>query len=429
MLTGYTTEDEVVAVIGLGYVGFPLAVAFGSCLTTIGYDLDKARINEIKKGLDKTYEITQKELAEAKYLKVTAETADLKLANNYIIAVPTPIDYQNQPDLDLLKNACRLVARFLKAGDLIVFESTVFPGATENICVPIIEEISNLTYNKDFYCGYSPERINPGDKDHTLTNIVKVVSGSNHDALAKVTWLYSKIVKAGIYKAGSIAVAEAAKVIENIQRDINIALINELSMLFAKLNLDTNEVLDAACSKWNFLNFRPGLVGGHCIGVDPYYLTHRAREVGFESKIIETARFLNNNMVSHVCDLICCDLKNKGHDINGSRVIIFGVTFKENCPDIRNSKVLELASNLRGKGLDLVLHDPLADPELVQGEIGIRLRPDVTSSERYDLVLLAVGHREYLDKGSDYFTSMKSDNGIFFDLKGCFLKGQSDRRL
>lgn len=429
MTETFKKNKEVIAVIGLGYVGLPLAVAFGSHFETIGYDVNKQRVDEISAGFDQTSELSSQEIESSIFLELTHDPDCLKKANNFIVTVPTPVNTAKEPDLTPLLSACELLGKVIKPGDLIVFESTVFPGATEEVCVPAIELKSGLKFNKDFFCGYSPERINPGDRSHTLNTIVKITSGSTPKYADKVDYLYSTIVDAGTYKVESMIVAEAAKVIENIQRDINIALVNELSVLFSKLDLDTNEVLDAACTKWNFLNFRPGLVGGHCIGVDPYYLLHKAKKVNFDSNIIAAGRELNDSMSDHVCELIIERLQRKNVPVKGCKGVVFGITFKEDCPDIRNSKIFDVLTGLKANGIDLVIHDPLADKEAIENISGLRVLENLESASRFELVLLAVAHQPYKRMGHEYFQNLRSKSGIFFDLKGCFNKKDSDLRL
>ena len=386
--------DKKIAIIGLGYVGLPLAVEFGKNFSTLGFDINAQRVAELSQGIDKTLEVTQENLKASKFLTFTSNAHALRGCNTFIITVPTPIDTANRPDLTPLIRASEAVGLEIQPGAIVIYESTVYPGCTEEICVPIIEKYSNLKFNKDFFCGYSPERINPGDKINTLTKIKKITSGSTPEVAEAVDQLYLSIIEAGTHKAPSIRVAEAAKVIENTQRDLNIALINELSVLFNRLDIDTLDVLEAAGSKWNFLPFKPGMVGGHCIGVDPYYLTHKAEEVGYHPQIILAGRRMNDNMARYVARNTIKLMLQNGIDVARSKVGVLGVTFKENCPDIRNSKVIDLISELRSWGVEVVATDPYADVKEVREEYGIDLLPleDVGNS---DALVVAVGHTEY----------------------------------
>lgn len=386
-------NDTKIAIIGLGYVGLPLALEFGKKYETIGFDTSENRINELRDCYDRTKEIESDKLKGIKYLRYTTNTEDLKNYNYYIITVPTPIDRNNRPDLGPLLKACEIVGHVLNKDDIVIFESTVYPGATEENCVPLLENISGLAFNKDFFCGYSPERINPGDKEHTLTKIIKITSGSNSETSKKVDNLYKSIISAGTYLAQSIKVAEAAKVIENCQRDINVAFVNELAMIFNKMNIDTNAVLKAAGTKWNFLQFKPGLVGGHCIGVDPYYLTHKAQELKYNPEIILAGRRLNDNMGIYVANQVIKLMIKKGHKIENSNVLVLGVTFKENCPDIRNSKVIDLINELKEFDCHVDVHDPLAEKEEVLFEYKIRLLDKL--EKKYDAIILAVAHDKF----------------------------------
>lgn len=390
---GRTSIPEM-AVIGLGYVGLPLAVEFCKHWPVLGFDINMLRIRELKEGRDRTGEVEPDSLSKAKDLIFSHEPRDLKECSCFIVTVPTPINKANRPDLTPLKTACNTVGSVLKPGALVIFESTVFPGCTEEVCVPILEQVSGLTFNRDFFCGYSPERVNPGDKTNTLTKIRKIVSGSTPKVLDEVDRLYSSIITAGTWRASSIKVAEAAKVIENTQRDLNIAFVNELSVIFARLNIDTLEVLEAAGSKWNFLPFRPGMVGGHCIGVDPYYLTHKAEELGYLPQVILAGRRINDNMARYVArNVIRLMLKN-GINVTQATVGVLGITFKENCPDIRNSKVIDLIKELQAWGANVVVTDPWADPEEVKHEYGIELYSPF-SENKVDSLVVAVGHQEF----------------------------------
>ena len=386
--------QQTVAVVGLGYVGLPLAVEFGKKRPVIGFDINPRRIAELQTGVDRTQEVTGDELRLAPMLRFSADAEDLKKAQVYIVTVPTPVDKVNRPDMTPLVKASRLVGSVLKAGDVVVYESTVYPGATEEVCVPILAEASGLTFNKDFCCGYSPERINPGDKVNTLKTIRKITSGSTAEAADLVDALYASIIPAGTHRASSLKVAEAAKVIENTQRDLNIALVNELSVIFERLGIDTLEVLEAAGSKWNFLPFRPGLVGGHCIGVDPFYLTHKAEEVGYNPQVILAGRRINDNMARYVARNTIKLMLNNGMDVARSRIGVLGITFKENCPDIRNSKVVDMVREFESWGARAVVSDPWADPGELAHEYGISLG-QVDAHHPVDALVVAVGHNEY----------------------------------
>lgn len=387
-------SKQKIALVGLGYVGLPLAVEFGKLRPVLGFDINDARIAELRSGKDSTLEVTADDLAAAKLLEYSSDTSELQECGIYIVTVPTPIDTANRPDLTPLIKASETVGKAMKAGALVIYESTVYPGCTEEVCVPILEQHSGLKFNETFFCGYSPERINPGDKVNTLTTIKKIVSGSTPDAAKAVNTLYGRIIKAGTWKASSLKVAEAAKVIENSQRDLNIAFVNELSVIFDRLGIDTIEVLEAAGSKWNFLPFRPGMVGGHCIGVDPYYLTHKAEEVGYHPQVILAGRRINDNMARYTArNVIRLMLKN-GINVVSSTVGVMGVTFKENCPDIRNSKVADLVKELENWGANVVAIDPWANPEEVAREYGIRLG-SIDESNKVDSLVVAVGHNEF----------------------------------
>lgn len=416
-----------IAIIGLGYVGLPLAVEFGKKYKVIGYDINEKRINELNNGNDSTNELDCDELSSATELILTSDEAKLAGCEFYIVTVPTPVDSHNIPDLAPLKNASKLVGNYISKGAVVVFESTVYPGCTEEVCIPIIESVSGLKYKKDFHAGYSPERINPGDKEHTLKTIVKVTSGSDQLTTDRVDALYSSIIVAGTFRASSISVAEAAKVIENTQRDINIALINELSKIFDKLNIDTNEVLAAAGSKWNFLKFRPGLVGGHCIGVDPYYLTHKAIELGYHPEVILAGRKINDGMGKYVGEKVIEMLVKKKIDLSNASILIKGITFKEDCPDIRNSKVIDIFNFLKGCDLVVDVEDPWASADEVFQEFAIPLNR--STSSKYDCIILAVPHKGYILKGSDQIKEGLKVGGIFVDVKAAFSAKESDWRL
>jgi len=420
-----------VGVVGLGYVGLPLAVDFGKHFDTVGFDVKARRIAELKAGRDNTLEVTRKELTAADRLTFTAELADLKRCQVFIITVPTPIDEYKRPDLSPLIGASTSIGRVLKRGDVVVYESTVYPGCTEEVCVPILERESGLTFNRDFFVGYSPERINPGDKEHRLTTIKKVTSGSTPEAAEFVDALYRTIVTAGTHRASSIKVAEAAKVIENTQRDVNIALINELALIFNRLGIDTEEVLKAAGSKWNFLKFSPGLVGGHCIGVDPYYLTHKAQEIGYHPEMILAGRRLNDNMSIYVAQEIVKLMTRKRIHVNGARALVLGITFKENCPDIRNSKVADVVRELQKYGARVDVYDPWADPGECRHEYGLRLTRSLPKNGRsgYDVAVMAVAHREFRDLGAAGVRRLCRKNHVLYDIKHVFPAAEVDGRL
>ncbi len=418
----------VIAVVGMGYVGLPLAVEFGKKYKTIGFDINPVRLEELKAGTDSTLEVSDEELAEATDLSFTSNPDDLKAATVYIVTVPTPINEHRQPDLTPLIKASETIGKVLSKGDVVIYESTVYPGATEEDCVPVLERVSDLKFNEDFYCGYSPERINPGDKQHRVTNILKVTSGSTPEVAEGVDSLYRSIIVAGTHKASSIKVAEAAKVIENTQRDVNIGLINELAVIFNKLGIDTEEVLKAAGTKWNFLPFRPGLVGGHCIGVDPYYLTHKAQSIGYNPEIILSGRRLNDNMGSYVVgELIKHMLKKRIH-VAGAKVLLLGLTFKENCPDIRNTKVVDIVTELEDYGVNVDIYDPWVNAEEAQHEYGIT---PVESAEKggYDAIILAVAHNEFTEMGEDAIRALGKKNHVLYDLKYVLSAGAADIRL
>lgn len=418
-------NNKTIAIIGLGYVGLPLAVEFGKTRSVIGFDINKKRIAELRAGEDHTLEVTPEDLKTAVKLSYTDDIDVLRTASVFIVTVPTPIDQANRPDLTPLIKASETVGKVLKKGDIVIYESTVYPGCSEEDCVPILEKHSGLKFNVDFYCGYSPERINPGDKVNTLTKIKKITSGSTPEAADAVNELYASIITAGTHKASSIKVAEAAKVIENTQRDLNIALVNELSVLFDRLNIDTLEVLEAAGTKWNFLPFRPGMVGGHCIGVDPYYLTHKAEEVGYHPQIIASGRRMNDNMARYAARNVIKLMLRNGIDVARSTVGVMGITFKEDCPDIRNSKVVDLIKEFRNWGVRVVVADPYADAEEVKAEYGIELNTmdDLLS---VDALVVAVGHKAYRNMPLDQLKQMlKSDKPVLADLKALYDRHQA----
>jgi UDP-N-acetyl-D-glucosamine/UDP-N-acetyl-D-galactosamine dehydrogenase len=417
-----------IGIVGLGYVGLPLAVEFGKHFDTTGFDVKKTRIAELEAGKDSTLETTRAELKAATQLRFTSDLADLKRCRVFIVTVPTPIDEYKRPDLTPLVRASESVGKVLKKDDIVVYESTVYPGCTEEICVPILERESGLKFNKDFFAGYSPERINPGDKEHRLTTIRKITSGSTPEVADFVDKLYGAIIRAGTHRASSIRVAEAAKVIENTQRDVNIALINELALIFNRLGIDTEEVLKAAGSKWNFLKFTPGLVGGHCIGVDPYYLTHKAQEIGYHPEMILAGRRLNDNMALYVAQEITKLMDRKSIHVNGSRALVLGITFKENCPDIRNSKVVDVIRELQKCGAKVDIYDPWADRAECKHEYG--LRPIRTLTPRtYDTVVVAVGHREFAELGAEGVRKLCKKNHVVYDIKHVFRSSEVDGRL
>jgi UDP-N-acetyl-D-galactosamine dehydrogenase len=413
-----------ICVIGLGYVGLPLAVEFGKKFPVTGFDINQTRVNELMAGHDRTLETSDDDLAAAVNLKYTTSIEDIRDCNYYIVTVPTPIDNHKRPDLTPLLKASETVGKVLKKDDIVIYESTVYPGATEEECVPLLEKFSGLAFNKDFFCGYSPERINPGDKVHTVTKILKVTSGSTPGVAKKVDDLYKSIITAGTFMASSLKVAEAAKVIENSQRDINIAFVNELALIFNKIGIDTQEVLAAAGTKWNFLKFFPGLVGGHCIGVDPYYLTHKAQELGYNPEIILAGRRLNDNMGFYVANRTIKLMIKKGHTIAGSRVLVLGITFKENCPDIRNSRVIDVINEFRDFSCKVDVYDPWADHAEVKHEYGVDLidRP----SDNYDAVVLAVAHDQFKETDIRAFGHAEA---VFYDIKGLLDKSLVDERL
>ncbi|MEZ5533738.1 MAG: Vi polysaccharide biosynthesis UDP-N-acetylglucosamine C-6 dehydrogenase TviB [Steroidobacteraceae bacterium] len=417
-----------IGVVGLGYVGLPLAVEFGKHYETVGFDIKPERIAELSKGRDSTLEVSRAELKASKRLSFTSDLAQLRRCRVYIVTVPTPIDNYKRPDLTPLVKASETLGKVLKKGDIVIYESTVYPGCTEEECVPVLERVSGLTFNKDFFAGYSPERINPGDKQHRVTTIRKVTSGSTPEVAEFVDKLYGSIITAGTHKASSIKVAEAAKVIENTQRDVNIALINELALIFNRLGIDTEEVLLASGTKWNFLPFRPGLVGGHCIGVDPYYLTHKAQEIGYHPEMILAGRRLNDNMALYVAGEVARLMTQRRIHVKGSRVLVLGLTFKENCPDIRNSKVVDVVRELEKYGAKVDVHDPWVDAREAQHEYGIR-PVKAPKARSYDAVVLAVGHQQFKDLGAAAVRRFGRRNAVVYDIKYLFSADQVDGRL
>ncbi|MCH2256961.1 MAG: Vi polysaccharide biosynthesis UDP-N-acetylglucosamine C-6 dehydrogenase TviB [Alteromonas sp.] len=417
-----------IAVLGLGYVGLPLAVEFSKKFEVVGFDINEARVNELKGGTDSTLEVSEKELAEAKTLTYASDKSILSSCNVFIVTVPTPIDKFKQPDLTPLIKVSEMLGTIIKKGDTIIYESTVYPGATEEDCIPVVERVSGLKFNDDFFAGYSPERINPGDKEHRVTNILKVTSGSTPQVADFVDALYKSIITAGTHKASSIRVAEAAKVIENTQRDVNIALINELSIIFNKLGIDTLEVLEAAGTKWNFLPFRPGLVGGHCIGVDPYYLTHKAQAEGYHPDMILAGRRINDGMGEYVVSQLVKQMMKKRIQIDGARVLIMGLTFKENCPDLRNTKVIDIVNELKEYNITVDIVDPWCSSEEAQHEYGVST---MTTAEEgiYDGIVLAVGHQEFKDLGAEAIRKLGKQSHVLYDLKYVLDKSSVDMRL
>ena len=417
-----------IAVIGLGYVGLPLAVEFGKHRPVVGFDINKNRVSELLSGIDNTREVESKDLIAAKNLTFTTELESLKESNFYIITVPTPIDENNAPDLKPLQSASTAVGKVIKKGDIVVYESTVYPGATEEVCIPIIEKESGLVFNEDFYAGYSPERINPGDKVNTLTKITKITSGSTPEAADLIDSVYASIIKAGTYRASSIKVAEAAKVIENTQRDLNIAIVNEFAKIFNIIGIDTQAVLDAAGSKWNFLKFKPGLVGGHCISVDPYYLTHKAQEVGYRPEVILAGRRINDGMGQYVATQMVKKLASKKIHIDEAKVLVMGFTFKGDCPDTRNTKVIEIIKELQSFNINVDVYDDWASKEEVKDHYRIDLIDELKQGY-YDGVVIAVDHSDYKKLGIDYIRSLVKENHVIYDVKYVFKENESDLRL
>jgi UDP-N-acetyl-D-galactosamine dehydrogenase len=421
-------DEARIAVIGLGYVGLPLAAEFGKQFPVVGFDIDEARVAELRDGFDRTLEMERAELEAAAKLSFSTDLEEIRDCNIFIVTVPTPIDAHKRPDISLLIRASETVGKVLKRGDVVIYESTVYPGATEEDCVPVLERVSGLSFNSDFFAGYSPERINPGDKEHRLPNIRKVTSGSTPEIAEFVDQLYSRIIIAGTYKAQSIRVAEAAKVIENTQRDLNIALINELAIIFGRLGIDTQEVLLAAGTKWNFLPFRPGLVGGHCIGIDPYYLTHKAEAIGYHPEIILAGRRLNDSMGAYVGGQLVKAMLKRRIQVRGARVLVMGLTFKENCPDLRNTRVIDLIRELEDFGANVDVHDPWADAGDAQKEYGISpvSAPDAGA---YDGIILALAHREFVEMGEAAIRAFGKPDHVLYDLKYALPASASDLRL
>jgi UDP-N-acetyl-D-glucosamine/UDP-N-acetyl-D-galactosamine dehydrogenase len=413
-----------IGIIGLGYVGLPLAVEFGKVLPVIGFDINEQRITELKNGYDRTLEVTKEELQQSKGLAFSSDLTALRVAKYFIVTVPTPVDQFKTPDLGPLRSASKTVGSVLKKGDIVIYESTVYPGCTEEVCVPVLEKVSGLKFNVDFFCGYSPERINPGDKTHRVATIKKITSGSMPDIAEKVDLLYKKIVQAGTHKASSIKVAEAAKVIENSQRDVNIAFVNELALIFEKMNIDTHEVLEAAGTKWNFLPFKPGLVGGHCIGVDPYYLTYKAESLGYHPEVILSGRRINDNMGVHIANAVIKLMSKNDLPINKARILVLGITFKENCPDIRNSRAVDVINEIASFGSHVHIYDPHADAEEVRHEYNLSLisKPEII----YDAIILTVSHKEFLNLN---WPTLKHDKTVVYDVKGILDRSLITARL
>ena len=424
----FQREQLSIAIIGLGYVGLPLAVEFGKQKPTIGFDINQQRIAELLAGHDHTLETSAEELKQAVNLRYTYDFTTLKQSNFFIVTVPTPIDDFKQPDLTPLIKSSETIGQVLKKGDIVVYESTVYPGATEEVCIPVLEKVSGLKFNQDFFVGYSPERINPGDKQRRVTNILKITSGSTPEVADYIDQVYQLIIDAGTYKAPSIKVAEAAKVIENTQRDVNIALINELALIFNKLDIDTEEVLKAAGTKWNFLPFRPGLVGGHCIGVDPYYLTHKAQSIGLHPEIILAARRLNDRMGEYVATQLIKEMVKQRIQVVGSKILIMGLSFKENCPDIRNTKIVDMVKALKEYDLDLDIYDPWVDDTEVQHEYGLAPIKELHQGQ-YDAIVLAVAHDQFKSMTIDQFKQLGKEKHVLYDLKYVLDKEQSNIRL
>lgn len=421
-------QTALIGVIGLGYVGLPLAVEFGKQYPTKGFDPNSQRIMELRQGEDTTLEVEDEELRNIEKLEFHANPEELHDCTVYIVAVPTPIDPAKRPDLSYLIKASETVGKLLKPGDHVVYESTVYPGATEETCIPVLEQISGLAFNTDFFCGYSPERINPGDKEHRLPDIVKITSGSTPNAAEFIDNLYRSIITAGTFKASSIKVAEAAKVIENTQRDVNIALVNELSLIFNKLSINTVEVLDAASTKWNFLPFRPGLVGGHCIGVDPYYLTHKAQQVGYHPDMILAGRRLNDDMGCYIASRVIKKMITKKIDVSRAKILVMGLTFKENCPDLRNTRVIDIVHELEEYGIKVIVHDPWVDPQQAWKQYDITMTEDPEQGS-FDGVVVAVAHRQFVTQSIDDIVALCRDTHVIFDVKNIYPAALTDGTL
>lgn len=423
-----TLEQCKIGIIGLGYVGLPLAVEFGKKYPTVGFDINSARITELRAGKDSTLEVEPELLREATLLTCSDSIDTLRTCNTYVVTVPTPIDQSKRPDLKPLESASHTVGQVLHHGDVVIFESTVYPGATEEVCVPIMEKVSGMTFNRDFFVGYSPERINPGDKEHRVTSILKVTSGSTPEIAQYVDDLYRSVIVAGTHKASSIRVAEAAKVIENTQRDLNIALVNELSVIFNRLGIDTLEVLEAAGTKWNFLPFRPGLVGGHCISVDPYYLTHKAQEIGYHPEVILAGRRINDSMGAYVTERVVKMMTRRRIHVVGADILVLGLAFKENCPDLRNTRVIDIIQELQSYHANVHIYDPWANPDEARHEYGVELISEPAMAS-YDAIILAVGHREFRNMGAKHIHALGKPEHVLFDVKYVLEKSEVDERL
>lgn len=421
-------EDTKIGIIGLGYVGLPLAVEFGKLLPTVGFDINSSRIAALRSGKDNTLELDSAELADSLHLSFSDQLEQLKTCNVYIVTVPTPIDRYKRPDLAPLESASRMLGEVISRNDVAIFESTVYPGATEEVCVPIIESVSGLTFNSDFFAGYSPERINPGDKEHRVSNILKITSGSTPEAADFVDQLYNKIITAGTYRTSSIRVAEAAKAIENTQRDVNIALVNELALIFNRLDIDTMEVLEAAGSKWNFLPFRPGLVGGHCIGIDPYYLTHKAQEIGYHPEVILAGRRINDSMGLYVAGQLLKTMNKARLQIRDARVLVMGFAFKENCPDLRNTRVIDVIDELKLSNIIVEVYDPWVDRAEAEHEYGIKL-VDEPEAGAYDAIILTVAHQQFRDLGIEHIRAFGKTKCVLYDVKNVLPADKVDGRL
>ena len=424
-----SVSDVKLSIIGLGYVGLPLAIEFGKKRAVVGFDINRKRILDLQSGIDSTLECDANALKDASHLHLSAELEDLRACNCFIVTVPTPIDVYKRPDLTPLLKASETVGRVLKAGDVVIYESTVYPGCTEEDCVPVLEKFSGLKFNIDFFCGYSPERINPGDKEHRITTIKKVTSGSTPEVANLVNALYQEIITAGTHQASSIKVAEAAKVIENTQRDLNIALMNELSLIFNKLGIDTSEVLAAAGTKWNFMPFRPGLVGGHCIGVDPFYLTHKAQSVGYNPEVILAGRRINDSMASHVAEQTVKLMLRKGLPVLNSKILVLGLTFKENCPDLRNSKVIDVVNSLRSFNAVVDVYDPWIDAAEAMHEYGLKCLKELPESGQYAGIVLAVAHKQFIELGEIGIKRLGIPGAVVFDVKSMLPSNATDGRL
>lgn len=424
----HTLDSANIAMIGLGYVGLPLAVEFGKKYSTTGFDINEPRIKELRDGIDNTLEVETELLASANHLSFTSQISDIADCNIYIVTVPTPIDKHKRPDLTPLIKASQSIGPILKKDDIVIYESTVYPGATEEVCIPILEELSGLVYNTDFFAGYSPERINPGDKEHRVTSILKVTSGSTEEIAEFIDQLYASIITAGTHKASSIQVAEAAKVIENTQRDVNIALINELALIFNRLGIDTLEVLEAAGTKWNFLPFRPGLVGGHCISVDPFYLTHKAQEVGYHPQVILSGRQINDGMGAYVAETVIKMMTQRKIHVVGSNILMLGLAFKENCPDLRNTRVVDIIEELVSYHANVDIYDPWVNADEAEHEYNLRTI-DSPKTDHYDAIIMAVGHNEFLEMGVDKIRTLGHRDHILYDVKSLLPKNKVDARL